>query len=211
MKDYQTYLFDVDGTLLDTMELIYRSFVNTLAQYGGPELDRDYILSHVGRPLPVQLEMYLGPLGEREGEILEVHRSYQARIYRDYLEIFPRVEEVLRELKQRGKVLAVVTSRTAPSLLRYLDHFHLTGYFDLLVEPSCTEKHKPHPEPVLYALDRLNRPPEQTLFVGDASVDMLSGQAAGVDTAFVLWGPNDPNLLEPSPTWLLRSMDDLLV
>ncbi|MDC7220402.1 MAG: HAD family hydrolase [Spirochaetales bacterium] len=210
MKDYETYLFDVDGTLLDTMELIYRSFRATLAKYDGPDLSRDDILSRIGIPLKNQLSLYLGDRGDTMGEIMDYHRDFQFTIYQEHLKVFPRVKEVLEELKGRNKPLAVVTSRSRSSLIPYLDQFGLTNLFDFLVEPSCTEKHKPHPDPVLYALDKLNKPAESALFVGDAYVDMESGQRAGTDTAFVLWGPNDPTKMDPQPTWLLNSMTDLV-
>jgi pyrophosphatase PpaX len=210
MKDYETYLFDIDGTLLDTMELIYQSFRATLVRFSGPELSREHILSHVGIPLITQMEIYLGPLGEREKEILAYHRTYQFSIYKDYLKMFPGVAELLREWKARKKKTGVVTSRTRDSLHKYLSHFGLTEYFDILVTPECTSRAKPDPEPVLYAMEKLGTEPGKTLFLGDASVDILSGCGAGADTAFALWGPNDPEELPREPTWIVNSLSDLL-
>jgi len=210
MKDYRTYLFDIDGTLLDTIELIYRTFRATLAHFKGPDLSRETIVSHVGIPLVKQMEIYLGPMGEREEEILAYHRTYQFSIYRDYLRLFPGVEELLRELKRRGKKTGVVTSRTTESLNKYLDHFSLTGFFDIFVTPELTPEGKPHPGPVLYALEKLGSTPEETLFLGDAAVDIQSGDRAGVDTAFALWGPNRAEDLPLRPTWLVKSLSDLL-
>ena len=210
MNDYDAYLFDIDGTLLDTMDLIYHSFRATLARFNGPDLSREHILSHVGIPLITQMEIYLGPLGDREKEILGFHRTYQFSIYKEHLKIFPGVPELLGELRRRGKKTGVVTSRTKDSLHKYLSHFGLLEYFDLLVTPECTSRAKPDPEPVLYAMEKLGSEPERTLFLGDASVDILSGYRAGADTAFAQWGPNDPKELPQPPTWIVSSLSDLL-
>ncbi len=211
MKDYETYLFDIDGTLLDTMDLIYTTYRETLRRYSGPSLTREEILSKVGIPLPVQMGLFFTEQEERLPEIIQYYRDYQEEIYRDVLKTFPRVPEVLKELKDRGKTLGVVTSRTLGSLTKYLRHCELEEYFHILITPEKTSRHKPHPEPVLCALEELGCDGKKTLFTGDASVDMESGHGAGTDTAFALWGPNDPESLNVKPTWLLSSMDDLLV
>ncbi len=210
MKSYKTYLFDVDGTLLNTMELIYQSFKNTCREYSGLEVSREQVWSHVGIPLPTQLEMYLGKLGKRMDEILALHNNYQTSIYKEYLQIFPGVRTAIAALHERGANLGIVSSRTRPSLDRYLKHFELDSFFSVIATPECTEKHKPEPEPVLWALKQFQAEAEDTLFIGDADVDMLSGSRAGVDTAFALWGPNRLEDLSNPPTWDLDRIDGLI-
>ena len=211
MKEYDAYLFDIDGTLLDTIDLIYTTYRETLTRFSGPPLSREEILSQVGRPLPDQMALFFKGQEERLDEIMQFYRDYQFEIYGDVLKTYPHVGEVLEELIRRGKTLGVVTSRTQFSLGTYLKHCRLETYFQFLVTPEKTARHKPHPEPVLCALREINCPPGKALFTGDAAFDMQSGHSAGTDTAFALWGPNLPDSLPVRPTWLLSSMTDLLV
>ena len=210
MKFYKTYLFDIDGTLLNTMELIYQSFKNTCREYSGLEVSRKLVWSHVGIPLSTQLEMYLGKLGDRMNDVLILHNSYQTSIYKEYLQIFPGVKTTIATLYERRVNLGIVSSRTRPSLDRYLKHFEMDTYFSVIATPECTEKHKPEPDPVIWALEQFEAKPGDTLFVGDADVDMKSGRAAGVDTAFALWGPNKVDELTHSPTWSLKGIEELI-
>ncbi|OQY33179.1 MAG: hypothetical protein B6241_08745 [Spirochaetaceae bacterium 4572_59] len=210
MKDYKTYLFDIDGTLLDTMELIYQTFHYSCNKYAGLDLDRETVWSAVGIPLDTQLEMYLGDLGDDLKKVFNIHEDYQRSIYQEFLKIFPGVRETLGALFAKGKGLGVVTSRTMPSLMRYLSHFDIDQYFSVFITPECSDKHKPEPDPVLLALEKFGTRPEETLFLGDAEVDILSGSRAGVDTAFAKWGPNRLEDLKIPPTWDLDSIKELL-
>lgn len=211
MKTYSVCLFDIDGTLLDTMELIYRSFEYTCRRFGDLKVERETIFSHVGIPLIEQLKLYLGDRSEAEyREIAEAHMAHQATIYREYLRIYPGVVEGLDELASRGIRLGIVTSRTRPSLLAYLDHFGIKGYFRTIATPESTRRHKPDPEPIEWALSQLGARPEESLFVGDAVFDIRSGRAAGVDTAFALWGPNGAKEISPEPHYKLTAFEELV-
>lgn len=210
MKAYQCYLFDADGTLLDTSELIYRCFVHTLERFAGRSIDRPEVQSHIGLTLRAQLEIYLGPMDDRRyEEIRAAHMDYQLSIYRDYLRAFPGVAETLACLKAQGCATGVVTSRMPDTLTLYLEATELARYFDILVTPVDTARHKPHPDPILAALRKLGMQPENSVYVGDASFDIESGAAAGVDTIFVGWSHNDPASLVVSPTAIINDPLDL--
>lgn len=212
MKTYKHYFFDLDGTLLNTVELIYQNFCQTCARYTGKEIARDEVLKYIGIPLLQQMKIYCGDRSDDEmEEILSFHRSYQRQIFREYLEIYPGVGETLELLSSRAETMAVVTSRNRESLIEYLEYFHLDTFFDLIVSPENTVRHKPAPDPLLYAIDQLAAEPRESLFVGDADFDILCGNRAGVDTAFALWGPNDPAMLEGQPSWQLEKIGDLLI
>ncbi len=211
MKEYQYYFFDVDGTLLDTMELIYQTFRYTCLKYGNFEIDRKDVTKHVGIPIMQQMKMYFKDFSdEKLNEILASHREYQKQIYREYLKLFPDTIEILEILKDKKKKTALVTSRSLDSLNRYLQHFKLEGVFDLVVTPESTENHKPDPEPVLFALDYFNAGREEALFIGDAEFDIKSGFSAGVDTAFASWGPNSPDELKTRPVYILNNLKELI-
>ncbi len=210
MKSYRCYLFDADGTLLDTSELIYRCFVHTLEHFAGKRIERQEVQSHIGLTLRAQLELYLGPLDDRRyEEVRSAHMGYQLTIYREYLRAFPGVADALACIKAKGCACGVVTSRMPDTLTLYLEATGLASFFDILVTPVDTVRHKPHPDPVLAALRKLDMGPNDGVYVGDASFDIESGAAAGVDTIFVGWSHNDPVSLAVKPTATITDPLDL--
>ncbi|MBD3315698.1 MAG: HAD-IA family hydrolase [Chitinivibrionales bacterium] len=210
MKSYEYYLFDADGTLIDTTELIYQCFSNTLKTYAKRRIDRQEVIRNIGLPLRRQLECYLGTLSEDEAKrISSYHMEYQLGIYTNFLKPFPGIIDALRNLKSAGKRLAVVTSRMPDSLELYLRHTRLLEFFDALVTPASTSKHKPNPEPALKALELLEGAPEKALMVGDATFDIECGARAGADTAFVAWSHHPLASLTVSPTYILHSPSEL--
>jgi pyrophosphatase PpaX len=210
MKDYKFYLFDADGTLFDTAELIYQCFVHSCKKFGNKPIARKEVFSSIGLPLRNQLEKYLGPMeNQRFIEIQTEHMKYQLEIYKKYLKAFPGVAQTLEVLKKKDKKLAVVTSRKIRTLTIYLRETGMYDYFHVLVTPDETRKHKPSPEPALKAISLLGAKKNKTLFVGDAIYDIECGSNAGVDTAFVNWSHNDRDALKIKPTFCIDSMKDL--
>jgi pyrophosphatase PpaX len=130
-------------------------------------------------------------------------------IYRDYLRLFPDVPEALSRLTSHGRHMAIVTSRMPRTLGLYLETTGISQYFEALVTPRDTKKHKPDPEPALKALSLLKGMPDRALFVGDATFDIECGYNAGMDTAFVAWSHNDVSSLAVTPTHVLASLLDL--
>lgn len=211
MKQYQTYLFDADGTLLDTTELIYQSFLNTCRIYGNFNITREEVCKHIGIPLKTQLELYLGKKSHSEyKKVMETHRDYQLKIYNDTLRAYDGVVTGLKKLQNRGVQLGIVSSRTRESLDCYLKHVEIFDYFTVLSTPERTTNHKPHPEPVLWAMEQFKTDRENTVFIGDAVFDIESGNSAGVDTALIGWGHNNPGELNCSPDYILNSFEELL-
>ncbi len=210
MKDYACYLFDLDGTLIDTAELIYQCFKYSCRMFGNSEVGRDAVIRHIGLPLRRQLEVHLGPLTDgRAEEIMGAHMEYQLSIYKRYLRAFPTVAEGLAALKRRGKKLGVVTSRRQRTLHLYLGETGLEDSFDVFVSPEMTLRHKPDPEPVLKALELLNCPRGQALLVGDSGFDIECGANAGVDTAFVSWSHTPESSLAIRPTQVIDDVRSL--
>lgn len=210
MKQYKAYLFDLDGTLTDTAEMIYRCFVQSCRKFGGMDISRELVFGHIGLPLRKQFEAYLGSLSdERAEEIMRSHMSYQLSIYKDFLKIFPGVAEGLEMLKRKGRLLGVVTSRRQETLSLYLKHLGIHHYFDVLVTPEMTEKHKPDPEPALKATGLLGCVSSEALFIGDAVYDIQCGSSAGMDTAFVSWSRNEASALSVKPDYIIDDLREL--
>jgi pyrophosphatase PpaX len=211
MKEYTCYLFDADGTLFDTQEMIFQCFKNTFAVFGRPEPSRELIIGTTGIPLRTQVDRFFSPTSDDERDvIIKVHTDYQASIYRDYLRTFPHAVEVLETLHRMGKKLAVVTSRKLDTLVPYLGETGLGDFFTVLISPESTRNHKPHPEPAIAALTELAGTASESLFIGDSLWDMECGRRAGTDTAFVGWSGVDASTFPESPTWTIDDYHDLL-
>ncbi len=191
---YTTILFDLDGTLLDSVPLILRCFCETHEKLGLP-YDEHAIRCEIGRPLTIQSVMFAD---ERSPEFLD----HYTRIYRAYQQeagarLFPGTIEMLEELRRREYRLGLVTSKSTRGVEIVLEQTGLSGLFDHLVTANDCTDHKPHPEPILKALGAFQVPPEQALYVGDSSFDIDASRAAGVDVVVMSWGA--------------RSREDLLV
>lgn len=209
MKEYDIYLFDADGTLTDTAELIYRCYENTCKAYGVFDLSREKVISTIGIPLRTQMELFVGKLSDEEYQRAQkIHMDFQFAKYKEYLTVFDGVHETLEALKAEGKKLAVVTSRRMDSLGKYLDYVNVLHFFDELITPESTKNHKPHPEPVYEALSKFAK--GSALFIGDSRYDIEAGNAAGVDTAFVSWSVSGLGDSTAVPTYTIDHMTDIL-
>ena len=208
MKPYDTYLFDADGTLFDTVDLICTCFDYVTQKYGNLTVEREAIIAGIGSPLRDQLMLHLDP-GLDQQMILDDYLQYQLSIMEDRITPFPHVAETLDTLKSAGKKLAVVTSRRRLSLNRILQSTDTAKYFDVLVTPEDTTRHKPHSEPALKAMKLLDADPQTTVFTGDAHYDICSGADAGIDTIFVNWSHVRRDSLPVKPTWEIDSIREL--
>jgi len=208
MKVYDSYLFDADGTLFDTVDLICTCFDYITDKYANMTVDRNIIISGIGAPLRSQLITHLDPELDHE-LILSDYLDYQLSIMEDKITPFPHVAETLAKLKSAGKKLALVTSRRRISLDKILQSTNTAHYFDVLVTPEDTLKHKPEPEPALKAMTLLGADRSSTVFTGDAHYDICSGASAGVDTIFVNWSHIERASLPVQPTWAIDSLTEL--
>lgn len=212
MREYDAYLFDADGTLIDSKELIQQSFRHALEHMGVEHPGRSLIDGTIGLPMARQIRMVMGD-GRDDAfykESMRVYNEFMTEHYPDYLGAFPGVKDGLAALKERGKRLAVVTSRRRPGLERFLGHLDLLRFFELLVTPESTSSHKPDPEPALFASASLGVEPGGCVFIGDAVFDIQCGSAAGMDTALVRWGGMDPADWPVQPTWVAAEFHELL-
>lgn len=212
MKSYTTYLFDADGTLFDTAEMIYQCFKYTCKRFGDIDVSREAVFSNIGIPLLPQLECFLGEFSDEKAKrVMDGHMEFQMGIYEKYLVLFPETKNTLEKLKQDGKKIAIVTSRRLISLELYLKHTGILDYFDVLITPESTRKHKPEPEPAFAALEYLKSTPKESLFIGDSVFDIVCGNTAGMDTAFVKWSEIDSESLCVKPDWIVENMSEFLV
>jgi pyrophosphatase PpaX len=210
MAKLQTALFDLDGTLIDSIRLILDSYHHTLTQHNLPARTDEEWLRGVGTPLHVQFAQW-----RESPEMLEAmiatYREYNLKHHDRMVTIYPGVLDAIREIKAAGAQTGLVTSKNRPGALRGLKLVGLEALMDVLVCADEVTNPKPHPEPVEKAVELLGADPKTTVYVGDSIHDMNSGRAAGVKTAAALWGPFGRDHLETAgPDYWLEGPGDLV-
>ncbi len=204
-----TFLFDLDGTLIDSIELILRSYRHTLRAHRGLEPPDDVWMSGLGTPLWVQFQHFSEDPAEIEA-MVTTYRAYNLAHHDALVRPYAGVVDAVRLLKRRGGTLGLVTSKQRSGAIRGLRLAELEDAFAVIVGSDEVSHPKPHPEPVLTALERLGAPAAHTVFIGDSRHDLECGRAAGVRTAAALWGPFDRAHLEDlAPDYWLERPEDL--
>lgn len=203
-------LFDLDGTIVNTNELIINSFMHALKENSLPSLTREQIIPLMGTTLQQQLSAFSG-LEAKDISLLErSYRSYNNAHHDELVQAFPHVNETMEELQRRGIKLGVVTTKIRPNTLKSLEQFGLLKYMDTIVTVNDVTHPKPHPEPVLTAVANLGVDPARTLMVGDSAVDIQSAKAAGVRVAGVAWSLKGEDVLRTyEPDYIIHEMTDL--
>ncbi len=210
MTTLHTVLFDLDGTLIDSLRLILDSYHHTLAQHGLPARTDEDWLKGVGTPLTVQLAEW-GDAPETLEAMIATYREYNLMHHDRMVTVYPGVVNAVREIKAAGLQTGLVTSKNRNGALRGLRLVGLEALMDVLVCADEVTNPKPHPEPVEKAVSLLGAEPTTTVYVGDSLHDMHSGRAAGVRTAAALWGPfGRPHLESAHPDYWLETPGDLV-
>ena len=203
-------LFDLDGTLIDTIELLLSSARHTFEGWLGRSPTQEEWIAGIGTPLVVQLRAY----AENEDEVaalLARYRAYQNEHHDRLTHCYAGAPDLLAELTRRGHPLGVVTSKASAIARRSLAHVGLKQFFQAIIGFDETTRHKPDPEPVFLALERLGGiPADRAVFVGDSPHDVHAGNAAGVLTVAALWGPfSRETLAAAQPNHFIESLAEL--
>jgi pyrophosphatase PpaX len=205
---YPAVLFDLDGTLIDSGAIILASFRHATQTVLRREIPDAELAALVGGS-NIHDQMRSIDAGQVD-ELVRVYREHNEPLH-DELEAFEGIEHVLVQLKREGRRLGIVTAKRRKTVELAFAVLPLERYFDVVVTSDMTERHKPDPEPVLTALERLGVEPAEAAFVGDSPFDVASGKAAGVFTVAVAWGNIHPienlaeaDVLVESPAQLLE-------
>jgi len=203
-------LYDFDGTLADSTELIMRCYRHTMSTHLGAAPPDEEWLSGFGMTLETQIARFARSAAETEA-MLDTYRVYQREHHDRMLVPFPGTLETVEALQRRGARLAIVTSKHRTGALRGMDLCGIVDHFPVVVTPEDVARPKPDPEPVLFALEKLGVRAEEAVFVGDSPHDMAAGKAAGTKVAAALWGPFPRAALERErPDWMLTAPGDVL-
>lgn len=206
---FPVVLFDLDGTLIDSGPIILASMRHAALTVLGTEPDEELVRSAIGGPGLIAQMRDLDP--ERVDELVEAYRAHNEPLH-DTLESFDGVLDLLGVLRAEGRRLGIVTAkRRATVELAFRRFPALRDAFDVVVGAEDTVRHKPDPDPVLAALDRLGAAPEDAAYVGDSPFDVRAAKAAGTFAVAVGWGGIHAaeRLAEEAPDALVHSTAEL--
>lgn len=204
-----TFLFDLDGTLIDTIDLILRSYRHTMRVHRREEPPDDVWMRGLGTPLWVQFRHWTDDPVEIQA-MVATYRAYNMKHHDALAHPYDGVADAVRGLEGLGKRLGLVTSKMRSGALRGLRVLGLEDAFPVIVAADEVNNPKPHPEPVLKALRLLGAAAGEAVYIGDSRHDLECGRAAGVRTAAVLWGPFDRTYLEDlAPDYWLDTPADI--
>jgi pyrophosphatase PpaX len=200
-------LFDLDGTLADTIGLIVASYNHAFRAVMGTERDEAEIRSWIGRPL---IESFAAVAPEHAEELDRVYREWNLANTERLLRAYPGVAELLADLATAGVRTGVVTSKRRETALLAMRGVGIEGLVALLSTLEDTERHKPLPDPLLHGADVLGVDPADCVYVGDAAVDVAAARAAGMAAVGVSWGAVDAETLEAArPDAVVDTVEEL--
>lgn len=187
-----TVIFDFDGTLADTNQLIINSFKHIYCKFHDGNCNEDYILSTFGEPLELTLRRDFGAYSFED--VIASYRDYQVERFENDVKLYETVEETVKYLVQNNIKVGIATSRLRGSTLSALKKFDIDKYFKVVISADDVKKHKPDKEPLIKAINELNSAAENTLYVGDSKFDMECAINAEVTPVLVGWQKNSDGL-----------------
>jgi pyrophosphatase PpaX len=215
-KKITTVLFDLDGTIIDTNELIIESCMHALRGHVREDFGREHIIPLMGQPLAMQMQQFL-KWNENDNDVnvatvVQAYRDYNLLKHDEMVSLFPGVAEVIPRLSEAGIRIGIVTTKMRATTIRALELLGLHKYMETIVSLDDVEHAKPHPEPVAKAIQALGVEPSETLMVGDSSVDMKSAIAAGAIPVGVAWSlKGEEHLFETGAAHMLHNMSELFI
>jgi pyrophosphatase PpaX len=184
MKLYKYILFDFDGTLIDTNDLIKLTLNETAREYLQRSLTTDELNSILGKPLEEQMKCLSS---KHWFSMLEFYKLFYRSRKEEMTKEFPQIRIMLQKLKELGCKNAIVSAKGISGIQHGLELFDYNKYIDFVVSAYDVENNKPHPEPALKALAHFRAERKEVLLVGDSPYDILCGKNAGIKTVLVDW------------------------
>lgn len=207
-KNITTILFDFDGTLLDTNELIIQTFEHVLNKHFPGQYSREDILPFLG---PTLVDTFSKVDEDNAEQLIEEYRAWNYA-HHDRLAVeFDGVSQTLRTLKEQGFKLAIVSTKRNTMVHKGIELLEVGNIFDTVIGLDDVQHAKPDPEPINLALQRLNATKEEAIMIGDNYHDIEGGQNAGVKTAGVAWTIKGEAFLQAyQPDYMLQHISDVL-
>ncbi|ACG58052.1 HAD-superfamily hydrolase, subfamily IA, variant 1 [Hydrogenobaculum sp. Y04AAS1] len=204
---FEGYIFDLDGTLIDSLEDIANAANKTLKDLGFEEKSKEEIKKHIGSGTR---ELFKGILEDKTylEKAIEVFKSYYAQEPIKNTKLFEGASEVLKLLKSKNKKMAVVSNKPLELSNIILKALNIENYFEYIVGPETYNERKPSPVPIARTLEKMCINPGESIVIGDTYVDIESAKKSNCKSALASWGY--VKLKETKPDFVLKSFEDLV-
>jgi pyrophosphatase PpaX len=206
---FPVVLFDFDGTVLDSGEIILASMRHATKTVLGREIEDEVLMAAVGGSGLVEQMRLLDE--SRVDELVDVYRAHNEPLHSG-VACCAGMEDALERLKEEGRKLGIVTAKRRATVALAFATVPIEHLFDVVVGSDDTERHKPEPDPILHALERLGEEPDRAVYIGDSPFDIRAAKAAGVHSIAVTWGGIHPRerLEAEEPDAVVSSAEELL-
>lgn len=214
LNNYHTIVFDLDGTLVDSVPDLTLGLNHALVTLNFPEVSQEDVRGWVGNGSLKLIERALAHFNEHNpGQISAVHKQFLTS-YKLFLceqsTLYPGVMALLKGLHEQEKTLVLMTNKPIQFVPQLLGHLKIDDVFSLVLGGDSLSEKKPHPLPLLHVLETFNNTPEQCLMVGDSRSDIVCAQQAGVDSVALLQGYNQGvDLAALQPTHVFDDINSL--
>lgn len=203
----KTVLFDLDGTLIDSLPLIKTTYHKVFQELDIPWGNAE-VMNSVGLPLVQIAKTFAGE--ERHIEFFKLYQHYYALEHDNLTRAFPGTLEMLESLRQAGCRLGIVTSKSRGVAMRSAEYVNIARYMEVFIGAEDVHQHKPQPEPIIKALTLLDAPASTAAYVGDSPFDVMAAKAADVISVGVTWGMSKrEEISRHSPDIILGSWKEL--
>lgn len=212
---YRCCIFDLDGTLINTIHALTRTINMTLAKYGLGPIEDESTKLFVGDGYKRFVERALNYCGDVELEHLDSALFVYDALFKEnglyHIEAYEGMKELLDTLKSRGMKIAVVTNKNHERAIENIELVYGTDYFDLIMGEQDGIRRKPDPAMALMTAEKLGVSPSECLYFGDTNTDMKTGMNAGMDTVGVTWGFRGREELEEfHPKFIIDKPGDII-
>jgi pyrophosphatase PpaX len=205
---YKNIIFDFDGTLIDTNDLIIFSLDQVALKYINRRLTKDELNSILGFFIEEQMRMISK---DNYKEMTVYYQEVYKKHSDDMTKEFPGIREMLKRLKELNCKIAIVSAKSRSGIEHGINFLDIKDYVDVIISATDVTKNKPDPEPLLKGLQALGSTKENTLFIGDSPVDILCGKNTGVKTALVDWTIFQPHSFEKiKPDMVIKNPSELI-
>lgn len=208
-SQFSTWLFDVDGTLIDSTSAVVECMKKTALEMGGEVTDEVELKASFGKGLMNTLQPWV-PEGQIDAAIEQYMRNFH-HIVGNNIQLYEGVMEILDTLYKKAIPMGIVTGNKMSEMEGIFQKLPLKDYFKAVICADSIPYQKPSPEPVLEALKLMNRPVEGAVFIGDSEHDIRAGKLAGVKTIAVLGGSSPEDRIRAAePDYVIESITELV-
>ncbi|VEU79575.1 HAD family hydrolase [Haploplasma axanthum] len=204
-----TFLFDLDGTLINSPEIIMEGYVEALRVHNPNHIiTEDEKTEILGFTLIKAFERH-AKNEEHYNSLVDTFKTYTNELSLKMLNAYENAKSVIQYLRSKGYCVGIVTSKSFETVHENLSHVGLEDLFDVIVTSNDTVLHKPNPEPLLYALEKLNKPAKNAIYIGDHENDIKAGKNAYMKTGLVGFTYRLKEAMNEKPDYVFNNLNNI--